>query len=81
MDHKFKYFELWIIATMCCFAETFPLCRLLIQHNIIEMLTQSLLRVKLEEGRRIHDYDKSGDQLQQSLLVHTICCSIEFLSK
>ena len=81
MDITFKYFESWIVASLGCFTETFPLCRLLIQHNIIEMLTQSLLRVKLEEGRRIHDYDTSGDYFQQSLLVQTICCSVGFLAK
>ena len=81
MDISFKCFESWILASLFCFTETFPLCRLLIQHNIIEMLTQSLLRVKLEEGWSIHDYDTSGDHFQQSLLVHIICCSVGLLAK
>ena len=72
MDELYNYVERWIIESMWSFAETVPLCRLLIQHNIIQMVTKSLLRVRLEEGRMIEDLDASGDQDQQNLLIDTI---------
>ena len=72
MSQLYKYLERWIIGSLWYFSQTVPLCRLLIQHNIIPMLTQSLLRGRLEEGKRIEDFDSSGDRYQQSLLVQTI---------
>ena len=81
MDQNLKYLECWIIESLCFFAETAPLCRLLIQHNVIHKLTQSLLRVRLEEGRRIAEYDVSGNRLQQSFLTDTITGSIRTLLK
>ena len=72
MTENYNYVERWIIESMWSFAETVPLCRLLIQHNIIQMVTKSLLRVRLEEGRTIEDLDASGDQYQQDILLETI---------
>ena len=80
MDELYNYVERWIIESMGSFAETVPLCRLLIQHNIIQMVIKSLLRVRLEEGRMIEDLDASGDQDQQNLLIDTIHnCIVVFL--
>ena len=76
-----KYLECWVIKSLWDFTETFPLRRLLVKHNIIHMLTQSLLRVRLEEGRKIRDYDTSGSQYQQSLLVEAIFGSTGVLAK
>ena len=72
MTENYNYVERWIIESMWSFAETVPLCRLLIQHNIIQMVTKSLLRVRLEEGRMIEDLDASGDHYQQDILIETI---------
>ena len=75
-DVYFKHLECLIIGSLWNFAQTFPLRRLLIQHNVTPMLTQSLLRVRLEEGRGIEEFDTSGDEYQQDLLIDTICSSI-----
>ena len=80
-DVYFKYMEYLIIGSLWNFTQTFPLCRLLIQHNVIPLLTQSLLRVRLEEGRRIKEFDTSGDEFQQDLLRDTICNSIGVFEK
>ena len=72
MTENYNYVERWIIESMWSFAETVPLCHVLIQHNIIQMVTKSLLRVRLEEGRRIEDLDASGDHYQQDILIETI---------
>ena len=81
MNQNFKYLECWIIESLGFFAETAPLCQLLIQHNVIPMITQSLLRVRLEEGRRIAEYNISGNPLEESYLVDTIIGSIRTLLK
>ena len=81
MDENFKYLECYIIVSLWSFAETFPLRRLLIQHNIIRMLTQSLLRVRLEEGRRIYEYDTSGNQYEEYYLEETLCGSVGVFAK
>ena len=81
LDPNSKCLEGWVIRSLWDFAETFPLRRLMVQHGIIQMLTQSLLRVRLEEGKRIHDYDVSGSRYQQSLLVETIFGSVGALLK
>ena len=77
----FKYLEYSIVWSLYSFVQTFPLRRLLIQHNVISMLTLSLLRVRLEEGRGIEEFDTSGDEFQQDLLIDTICNSIPVLLK
>ena len=76
LDQRLKLLECYIIALQWWFAETFPLRRLLIQHNVIPMVTQSLLRVRLEEGKRIQEFDTSRDQYQQDLLIANISRSI-----
>ena len=81
MDVCFKYLECSIIESLWCFTHTFPLCRLLIQHNVPPLLTRSLLRVRLEEGRGIEEFDTSGDEYQQDLLRNTICYSIRVFLK
>ena len=81
MDENLKNFEENITRSLECFTETVPLCRLLIQHNIIQMATRSLLQVKLKEDKGIYDLDTSGDQYQQSCLAETVYASIGILSK
>ena len=81
MDQDFKYLECWIVRSLRSFPQSFPLCRLLIQHNAIPLLTQSLLRVRLEEGKMLQDYDTSGRRYQQSLLAETFRSAIGALFK
>ena len=81
MNTSFKYLEHWIINSLLSFEETFPLCRLMIQHNVVLMLTKSLLRVRLEEGKMIRCYDTSVSKYQQSHLVKTVYGSVGVLLK
>ena len=81
MDVHFRHMECSIVESLWSFTQTFPLCRLLIQHNVIPMLTQSLLRVRLEEGRGIEEVDTSGEYYEQDLLRDTICNSIVVFEK
>ena len=81
LDERLKYLECFIIGSLWWFADTLPLCRLLIQHNVIQMVTKSLLRVRLEEGRSIVEFDASGDPDQLDLLKETIYKCIEFFLK
>ena len=81
MEEQLKYLECFIIGALWWFADTLPLCRILIQHNIIQMVTKSLLRVRLEEGRRIEDLDASRDQYQEDFLTETIYKCIRLFLK
>ena len=80
-DVLFKHLECFIVESLWSFTQTLPLCRLLIQHNVIPLLTRSLLRVRLEEGRRIEEFDTSGDEYEQDLLRDTICNSFVVFEK
>ena len=81
MDEQLKSLECFAIGSLWSFAQTFPLRHILIQHNVIPMLTRSLLRVRLEEGRGIEEFDTSGDQYQQECLTETFYRSIGVLFK
>ena len=76
-NHLFRYLETWIIRSLWSFAQTAPLRRLMIRHNVTQMLTQSLLQVRLEEGREIRDPESHG----RSFLIDTIKGSIGALFK
>lgn len=81
LNRNLKYLEYQILRVLWRFSETFALRRLLVQHKVIPMCTQSLLRVKLQEGKQIRDLDTSKDPYEKSLLVQTISNSIGVLFK
>ena len=81
MDGSLKCLEHLILISLWSFEQNFSLCRLMIQHNVVQMLTKSLLRVRLEEGKMISDYDTSGNRYQQAFLVETIFDSVGVLLK
>ena len=81
MDENFKYLEHWVVRTLWSFSQTFPLCRLMMQHNAMHLLTKSLLRVRLEEGKMIHSTSSSQRQYHYSQTVQTIFGSIGVLIK
>ena len=62
MSTNMKYVEQWIPSILWSFVETFSLRRLVFLHNGIQMCSQSLLRVKVEEGKLIEEYCLSHEQ-------------------
>ena len=79
MKEIFKYLEHFIIRLLWSLAHTYPLCHHIVQHNAIPMLTKSLLRVRLEEGKKIPGISSNG--YHHSHIVQTILCSTGVLIK
>ena len=79
MKENFKYLEHLIIRLLWSLAHTYPLCHHMVQHNAIPMLTRSLLRIRLEEGKQIAGISSNG--YHHSHIIQTIICSIGVLIK
>lgn len=78
---KLKYIEYGILRVLWNLTETFPLRRLVTQNKGIQMCMQSLLRVRLEEGGKIEDFEPLDEPIQKTILVETIVAGLGTLCK
>ena len=78
---KLKYVEYGILRVLWNLTETFPLRRLVTQNKGIQMCIQSMLRVRLEEGKKIEDFEPLANPIQKTLLVETIVAGLGTLCK
>ena len=80
MSGSMKYVEKSIPSILWSLVETNPFRQLVFQHNGVQMCSQSLLRVKMEEGKWIDKY-KLLDIQSQDDLAETIFASAGILCK
>ena len=78
---RLKYIEYAILRVIWNITETFPLRRLVIRHRGIQMCTQSMLRARLDEGKRVEELEPLSTPTEQSILVETIAAGLGALCK
>ena len=78
---RLKYIEYAILRVLWNITETFPLRRLVIRHKGIQMCTQSMLRARLDEGKRVEELEPLSTPTEQSILVETIAAGLGALCK